>query len=292
MTFLDCWRCLGIKACNLLANHLLIVTQNVKNNFKKGRALISIKSDREIELMRKTCQLASSTLEFIEPYVKPGVSTEKLNQLCHEYILDHSAYPSPLNYHGFPKSICTSPNEVICHGIPDEKVVLKDGDILNIDVTTYLNKFHGDTNKTFFVGEVDSKVKKLVEVTYQSMREAIKTVRPGSRLGDIGAAIQEVVEPQGYSIVEDYCGHGIGREFHEEPQVVHFGQRGTGIELKEGMTFTIEPMINMGSKSCKVLKDKWTVITKDKKWSAQFEHTILVTKDGSEILTLRKDETP
>lgn len=292
MTFLDCWRCLGIKACNLLANHLLIVTQNVKNNFKKGRALISIKSDREIELMRKTCQLASSTLEFIEPYVKPGVSTEKLNKLCHEYILDHGAYPSPLNYHGFPKSICTSLNEVICHGIPDEKVVLKDGDILNIDVTTYLNKFHGDTNKTFFVGEVDPKVKTLVEVTYLSMREAIKTVRSGSRLGDIGAAIQDVVEPQGYSIVEDYCGHGIGREFHEEPQVVHFGQRGTGIELKEGMTFTIEPMINMGTKSCKVLKDKWTVITKDKKWSAQFEHTILVTKDGSEILTLRKDETP
>ena len=254
--------------------------------------VISIKSDREIELMRKTCQLASSTLEFIEPYVKPGVSTEKLNQLCHEYILDHGAYPSPLNYHGFPKSICTSPNEVICHGIPNEKVILKDGDILNIDVTTYLNKFHGDTNKTFFVGEVDPKVKKLVEVTYLSMREAIKTVRPGSRLGDIGAAIQEVVEPQGYSIVEDYCGHGIGREFHEEPQVVHFGQRGTGIELKQGMTFTIEPMINMGTKSCKVLKDKWTVITKDKKWSAQFEHTILVTKDGSEILTLRKDETP
>jgi methionyl aminopeptidase len=220
------------------------------------------------------------------------VSTEKLNKLCHEYILDHGAYPSPLNYHGFPKSICTSPNEVICHGIPNEKAILKDGDILNIDVTTYLNKFHGDTNKTFFVGEVDPKVIKLVEVTYQSMREAIKTVRPGSRLGDIGAAIQEVVGPQGYSIVEDYCGHGIGREFHEEPQVVHFGERGTGIELKEGMTFTIEPMINMGSKNCKVLKDKWTVITKDKKWSAQFEHTILVTKDGSEILTLRKDETP
>ncbi len=254
--------------------------------------MISIKSSREIELMRKTCKLASSTLEFIEPYVKPGVSTEELNKLCHEYILDHGAYPSPLNYHGFPKSICTSPNEVICHGIPDKKVIIKDGDILNIDVTTYLNKFHGDTNKTFFVGEVDPSIKKLVEVTYQSLREAIKTVRPGSRLGDIGAAIQEVVEPHGYSIVEDYCGHGIGREFHEEPQVVHVGEKGTGVELKEGMTFTIEPMINLGKKEGRILKDGWTVITKDKKWSAQFEHTILVTKDGSEILTLRKEETP
>ena len=254
--------------------------------------VISIKSSREIELMRKTCKLASSTLEFIEPHIKEGVSTEYLNKLCHDYILDHGAYPSPLNYHGFPKSVCTSPNEVICHGIPSEKVILKNGDILNIDVTTYLNKFHGDTNKTFFVGEVDPKVKKLVDVTYKAMREAIKTVRPGSRLGDIGAAIEEVVGPHGYSIVEDYCGHGIGREFHEEPQVVHIGEKGTGIELKEGMTFTIEPMINMGSKYCKVLKDGWTVITRDKKWSAQFEHTILVTKDGSEILTLRQEETP
>ena len=186
----------------------------------------------------------------------------------------------------------TSPNEVICHGIPDKKVIINDGDILNIDVTTYLNKFHGDTNKTFFVGEVDPSIKKLVEVTYQSLREAIKTVKPGSRLGDIGAAIQEVVEPHGYSIVEDYCGHGIGREFHEEPQVVHVGEKGTGVELKEGMTFTIEPMINLGKKEGRILKDGWTVITKDKKWSAQFEHTILVTKDGSEILTLRKEETP
>ena len=252
--------------------------------------MISIKSSREIELMRATSKLASSTLEFIAPHVVPGVSTEDLNKLCHDYIVENGAYPSPLNYHGFPKSICTSKNEVICHGIPSKKDVLKDGDILNIDVTTYLNKFHGDTNKTFFVGEVSPEVKKLVEVTYICMREGINQVKPGGHIGDIGAVIQEVAHGYGYSVVEEYCGHGIGREFHEEPQVVHVGKRGTGPEIKPGMTFTIEPMINLGVRNCKVLKDGWTVITKDKKWSAQFEHTVLVTNDGHDILTLRSDE--
>jgi methionyl aminopeptidase len=252
--------------------------------------MISIKSKREIELMRATCKLASQTLEYIEPFVKPGVSTEELNQLCHDYIIKHEAYPSPLNYHGFPKSVCTSLNEVICHGIPSKRDVLKDGDILNIDVTTYLNKFHGDTNKTFFVGEVKPEVKKLVDVTYECMMAGINEVKPGGFIGDIGAAIQDIAHSHGYSVVEDYCGHGIGREFHEEPQVVHVGKRGTGPQMKPGMTFTIEPMINMGVKTCKVLKDGWTVITKDKKLSAQFEHTILVTEDGHEILTLREEE--
>ncbi|ATH08361.1 type I methionyl aminopeptidase [Halobacteriovorax marinus] len=252
--------------------------------------MISIKSSREIELMRATSKLASQTLEFIAPHVVPGVSTEELNKLCHDYILEHGAYPSPLNYHGFPKSICTSKNEVICHGIPSKKDVLKDGDILNIDVTTYLNKFHGDTNKTFLVGEVSPEVKKLVEVTYMCMREGINQVRPGAHIGDIGAVIQEIAHGHGYSVVEEYCGHGIGREFHEEPQVVHVGRKGTGPEIKPGMTFTIEPMINLGNRHCKVLKDNWTVITKDKKWSAQFEHTILCTDEGHDILTLRSDE--
>lgn len=252
--------------------------------------MISIKSGREIELMRQTCALASRTLEYIEPFVKPGVSTEELNKLCHDYILENNAYPSPLNYHGFPKSVCTSLNEVICHGIPSKKDVLKDGDILNIDVTTYLNKFHGDTNKTFLVGNVSDEVRKLVDVTYQCMREGINQVRPGRHIGDIGAVIQEIAHGYGYSVVEDYCGHGIGREFHEEPQVVHIGKKGTGPEMKPGMTFTIEPMINLGTKYSKVLKDGWTVLTKDGKWSAQFEHTILVTESGHEILTLRQEE--
>jgi methionyl aminopeptidase len=252
--------------------------------------MITIKSRREIELMRETSKLAKSTLEFIEPYVKPGVSTEELNKLCHDYIISHDAYPSPLNYHGFPKSICTSINDVICHGIPSEEDVLEDGDILNIDVTTYLNKFHGDTNKTFLVGNVSPVVKKLVDDTYECMWEGIKIVKPGARIGDIGAKIAALAHSQGYSVVEEYCGHGIGREFHEEPQVVHNAKAGTGAIMKPGMTFTIEPMINLGSRHCLLLDDDWTVVTKDEKWSAQFEHTILVTDDSFEVLTLRDEE--
>lgn len=254
--------------------------------------MISIKSAREIELMRATCRLAAQTLEYIESFVVPGVSTEEINKLCHDFIIKHGAYPSPLNYHGFPKSVCTSVNEVICHGIPSKNEILKDGDILNIDVTTYLNKFHGDTNKTFLVGNVAPEIKKLVDVTYQCLRESIKVVRPGGHIGDIGAVIQELAHSHGYSVVEDYCGHGIGREFHEPPQVVHVGKHGTGAEMKPGMTFTIEPMINIGVKEGKLLKDGWTVVTRDKKWSAQFEHTVLVTPDGHEILTLRSEEKP
>jgi len=252
--------------------------------------MISIKSRREIELMRQTCKLAKETMEFIAPHVKPGVTTEELNQLCHDYIISHKAYPSPLNYHGFPKSICTSVNEVICHGIPSDKHVLKDGDICNIDITTYLNKFHGDTNKTFLVGNVSDEVKKLVDVTYECMWEGIKVVKPGARIGDIGAKIAALAHSKGYTVVEEYCGHGIGREFHEEPQVVHNAKAGTGAIIKPGMTFTIEPMINLGSRHCLLLDDEWTVITKDKKWSAQFEHTILVTDDGFEVLTLSDEE--
>jgi len=252
--------------------------------------VINIKSSREIELMKETSRLAASTLEYIGKFVKAGVSTLELNDLCHDYIIKNNAIPSPLNYHGFPKSICTSKNEVICHGIPSKKDVLKDGDIINLDITTYLNKFHGDTSKMFYVGEVSEKHKKLVEVTYDCMWAGIREVAPGKHIGDIGAIIEEIAHDHGYSVVEEYCGHGIGREFHEEPQVVHVGDRGCGPEIKPGMIFTIEPMINLGRRNLKVLKDKWTVITRDKLPSAQFEHTILVTDTGYEVLTLRDDE--
>lgn len=251
--------------------------------------MITIKSSREIELMRETCRLAAKTLNFIEDKLEIGMTTDDVNELCHNFIVEHDAYPSPLNYHGFPKSVCTSLNEVICHGIPSKKDKLKDGDILNIDVTTYYKKFHGDTNRTFYIGEVNPEIKKLVQVTYECMMAGISVCRPGARMGDIGAIIQQMAHDNGYSVVHEYCGHGIGREFHEEPQVLHYGTKGAGAEMKPGMTFTIEPMINLGQRYCKVLKDNWTVITKDKKPSAQFEHTILITEDGNEILTLDPD---
>jgi methionyl aminopeptidase len=248
--------------------------------------MISIKSKREIEVMRETCRLAARTLNYLESKLEIGMSTDDINKLCHEYIIEHDAIPSPLNYHGFPKSVCTSLNDVICHGIPSPKDILKDGDILNIDVTTYFKGFHGDTNKTFLIGNVKPEIKELVAVTHECLMAAIATVKPGSHLGDIGEVIETIALEKGYTVVEEYCGHGIGREFHEEPQVVHYGEKGTGVQLKEGMTFTIEPMINIGKRHCKVLKDGWTVVTKDKKWSAQFEHTILVTPTGHEILTI------
>ncbi len=247
--------------------------------------MISIKSAREIEIMKESCQLAAKTLNYIEPFVKPGVSTDELNRLCHEFIVSHGATPSPLNYHGFPKSICTSLNHVICHGIPSPKDVLKDGDIVNVDVTTFFKGFHGDTNKTFLVGNVNPKIKKLVDVTYECMMLGIAQVRPGAHVGDIGAVIAKLAHKNGYSVVEEYCGHGIGREFHEDPQVVHNSDEGTGVALKEGMTFTIEPMINLGKRYCRLLSDNWTVVTQDGKPSAQFEHTVLVTSNGYEILT-------
>ncbi len=253
--------------------------------------MISIKSAREIELMRKTGALAAMILEYIGPFIKVGVSTLEINDLCHKEILKHGAYPSPLNYHGFPKSVCTSINDVICHGIPAKDVILKNGDILNVDVTTFLNGFHGDTNKTFFVGEVSPDIKKLVEVTYQCMRAGINQVKPGGQIGDIGAAIAEMAHANGYSVVEEYCGHGIGRQFHEDPQIVHNAKKGTGAMMRPGMTFTIEPMINLGKRHCKLLNDGWTVLTADGSWSAQFEHTILVTKNGHDILTKRSDES-
>lgn len=236
--------------------------------------------------MRKSGKLAAETLVYLEKYLKVGMSTLEVNDLCHDFILSHGAIPAPLNYKGFPKSVCTSINQVVCHGIPSEKVKLKDGDILNVDVTTILGGYYGDTNKTFFIGNVKPEVKKLVEVTSQCLDLAIAQVKPGAKLGDIGAAIQEHAEKHGYSVVRDFCGHGIGKNFHEDPQVLHFGKWGTGMTLKEGMTFTIEPMINMGSYKCRVLEDGWTAVTIDGKHSAQFEHTLAVVSSGCEILTL------
>lgn len=251
--------------------------------------MINIKSAREIELMREVGILAARTLTYLGNNLEIGMSTEDINTLCHDYTIKHDAIPATLNYHGFPKSLCTSLNNVICHGIPSKNDILKDGDILNLDVTSILNGFHGDTNKTFLIGDVDPKIKHLVDITYECTMAGIEACGPGKFLGDIGAAIQEIAEGNGYSVVRDYCGHGIGREFHEEPQVVHYGKKGTGIELKPGMIFTVEPMINMGKHYTKLLKDGWTVITKDKKLSAQFEHTILITESGHEILTIDPD---
>lgn len=252
---------------------------------------VNIKTPDEIEKMRVAGRLAAEVLEMIEPYVKAGVTTEDLNRICHDYIVNvQNAIPAPLNYKGFPKSICTSVNHVICHGIPSEKKVLKNGDIINIDITVIKDEYHGDTSKMFFVGEPKIAAERLVRVTQECLYKSIALVRPGARLGDIGHVIQQHAESNHYSVVREYCGHGIGRVFHEEPQVVHYGRPGTGLILQEGMTFTIEPMINQGTRHCKLLPDDWTVVTKDHKLSAQWEHTVLVTADGCEVLTRRKEE--
>lgn len=252
---------------------------------------VTIKTADEIEKMRIAGRLAAEVLEMIEEHVVAGVSTEHLNQICHDYIVNvQNAIPAPLNYKGFPKSICTSVNHVICHGIPSDKKVLKNGDIINIDITVIKDGFHGDTSKMFFVGEPSVVAKRLVKITQECMYKGIELVKPGTRLGDIGAVIQKHAESHYFSVVREYCGHGIGRVFHEEPQVMHYGKKGTGMEIKEGMTFTIEPMINQGKRHCKLLPDEWTVVTKDHKLSAQWEHTILVTHDGFDILTLREEE--
>lgn len=251
-----------------------------------------VKTAEEIEKMRIAGRLAAEVLEMIEEHVVAGVTTDELNTICHDYIVNvQNAIPAPLNYHGFPKSICTSVNHVICHGIPNDKA-LKKGDIINIDITVIKDGYHGDTSKMFFIGEPSAPIKRLVEVTQESMYRAIELVKPGCRLGDIGEIIQKYAESNHYSVVREYCGHGIGSEFHEDGfQVLHYGKAGTGMELLPGMTFTIEPMLNLGKRFNKQLADGWTVVTKDRKASAQFEHTCLVTETGVEVLTLRKEET-
>lgn len=251
---------------------------------------VKIKTATEIEKMRVAGRLAAEVLEMIAPHLKAGISTEELNKICHDYIVnEQQAIPAPLNYHGFPSSICTSVNHVICHGIPSDKV-LKKGDIVNIDITVIKGGYHGDTSQMFFIGEPSVKAKRLAEVARECLVLGIKMVKPGTHLGDIGHAIQKHAEENNYSVVREYCGHGIGSEFHEEPQVLHYGSPGSGIELQPGMIFTIEPMINAGKRNVSLMRDGWTVVTKDRSLSAQWEHTLLVTEDGVEVLTLRQDE--
>ncbi|WP_031571615.1 type I methionyl aminopeptidase [Rheinheimera texasensis] len=252
----------------------------------------TIKTPEQIEKMRIAGRLAAEVLEMIEPYVKPGVTTGELDRICHDYMVNvQKTIPAPLNYHGFPKSICTSVNHVICHGIPADDKVLKDGDIVNIDITVIKDGFHGDTSKMFVVGKPSILAERLIRVTQECLYLGLKKVKNGARLGDIGHVIQVHAEKHNYSIVREYCGHGIGEIFHEDPQVLHYGRPGTGDVLKTGMCLTVEPMVNAGERHSKLLKDGWTVVTKDRSLSAQFEHTIVVTDTGCEILTLRSDDT-
>jgi len=252
-----------------------------------GPQRISLKSPAEQEAMRAAGRAAADLLDMIGEYVVPGVSTEELDRICHQYMVEvQHTVPAPLGYKGFPKSICTSVNHVVCHGIPGDKR-LKSGDIINIDVTPILNGWHGDSSRMYYVGTPSVQAKRLVEVCYHAMWVGIDKVRPGIRLGDLGHAIQSFVERQGFTVVHEYCGHGIGRVFHEDPQVLHYGQPDTGLELEAGMTFTIEPMVNAGKRHVRLLPaDGWTVVTKDHSLSAQWEHTVLVTAHGVEVLTL------
>ena len=251
--------------------------------------MIPIKTAEDIARMRPTCQLAAKTLSMIQSHIKPGITTNTLNDICHQFILDHGAIPSPLNYRGFPKSICTSINQQVCHGIPSNRT-LRGGDIVNVDITTYMDGFHGDTNRTYFVGTPTTRGKKIVQVAQECLMIGIQAAQPGQDLSEVGGAIERYANKNRCSVVREYCGHGIGKAFHEEPAVLHYSSSKRGIEIKPGMVFTIEPMINLGKADIKILPDKWTVVTKDKTLSAQFEHTLLITETGNEILTLL-DET-
>ena len=248
------------------------MTIDIKESFEKTRVAGSI---------------AAGALDEVSKIIQPGVTTSEIDNLCYEFINDHRAYSAPLFYRGFPKSCCTSANHVVCHGIPSDKI-LKEGDILNVDVTAYKDGWHGDTSRMFQVGKVSVKAKKLIETTYESMMKAIKILKENVQLGDIGSTIQEHVEANGFSVVQDFCGHGTGQSFHREPNVLHYGKKGTGDKIKAGMIFTIEPMINLGKYETKILNDGWTAVTKDKSLSAQFEHTVGITKDGHEIFTQSK----
>jgi len=251
-----------------------------------GRMTILPKTPDQIEKMRVAGRLAAEVLQVVAPHVKPGVSTEELDRICHDHIVNvQHAIPANVGYRGFPATVCTSVNNVICHGIPSPAKVLKDGDIVNIDVTVIKDGWHGDTSRMYVAGTPSVMAKRLIDVTREAMFRAIRVVKPGATLGDIGHAIQEYAEGQRFSVVREYCGHGIGRVYHEDPQVLHYGRAGEGLVLKKGMTFTIEPMINEGQRHTRLLPDGWTVVTKDRKLSAQWEHTIAVTDDGAEILT-------
>ncbi len=249
------------------------MNENIKESFEKTRIAGSV---------------AAGALDEVAKIIKPGVTTDEIDRLCYEFINDHKAYSAPLFYRGFPKSSCTSTNHVVCHGIPSSKI-LREGDILNVDVTAYKNGWHGDTSRMFEVGEVSVKAKKLIKTTYESMMKAIKILKENIHLGDIGSTIQQHVESNGCSVVQDFCGHGIGESFHMEPSILHYGKKGTGEKIKAGMIFTIEPMINLGNYQTKILNDGWTAVTKDKSLSAQFEHTVGITKEGYEIFTQSKN---
>ena len=251
-----------------------------------GGMSISVKTPEEIGKMRVAGRLAAEVLQVVAPHVKPGVTTAELDRICHDHIVGvQQAVPANVGYRGFPATVCTSVNNVICHGIPSEAKVLKDGDIVNIDVTVIKDGWHGDTSRMYFVGEPSVMARRLVDVTREAMFRGIRVVRPGATLGDVGHAIQEYAEGERFSVVREYCGHGIGRIYHEDPQVLHYGRPGDGLVLKEGMTFTIEPMINEGKRHTRLMPDGWTVVTKDRTLSAQWEHTVAVTSDGVEILT-------
>lgn len=261
----------------------------IKHIFDSQHGRIPLYGPEGFEGMRKAGRLAAQTLDFIASFVKEGVSTASLNHLCHNFIIERDAIPAPLNYKGFPKSICTSVNHVVCHGIPDEKKILKKGDILNVDVTVILDGWYGDTSRMYTVGKPSLKAQKLIDVTYKAMMLGIEAVKPGATLGDIGHSIQSYAESHNFSIVTDFCGHGLGREFHIGPSVMHYGEPGEDMVLQEGMFFTIEPMINIGKPYTKILNDGWTAVTRDKSLSAQFEHSIGVTGQGYEIFTLSSD---
>lgn len=250
-----------------------------------GRSGIVLHTEEDFEGLRAAGRLAAATLDMITPYVKPGVTTEELDRLIHEYTLDHGAIPAPLNYRGYPKASCISINHVVCHGIPSEKR-LQDGDIVNIDVTSIVDGWYGDNSRMYTVGKVPVKAAKLIKTTYDCLMRGIEVVRPGATLGDVGHAIQTLAEKNRYSIVQDFCGHGIGRTFHAEPNVLHYGRPGEGLKLKAGMVFTIEPMLNIGRPDVKILDDGWTAVTRDRSLSAQFEHMLGVTETGYEIFTL------
>ena len=258
---------------------------------------VSIKTPQEIAAMRIAGRLASEVLDYITPFVCAGMTTGEIDRLCHDYMVNvQQCIPAPLNYappghQPYPKSICTSINHQVCHGVPGEKI-LKNGDILNIDVTTIKQGYHGDTSRMFYVGEPSIQAKRLCETTYQAMWRGIYMVRPGAHLGDIGYAIQSFAEKMGYSVVREFCGHGIGKQFHEEPQILHYGKPKTGMKLESGMIFTIEPMINAGKAGIKQLSDGWTIVTKDHSLSAQWEHTVLVTDSGFEVLTVSDGSPP
>jgi methionyl aminopeptidase len=268
----------------------------LKRNINAAIMTIHIKNPQEIEKMRVAGKLASEVLDFITPFVKPGITTEEIDKLCHDYMVNvQNTIPAPLNYAPdghtpYPKSICTSINHQICHGVPGPKA-LKEGDIVNIDITVIKEGFHGDTSRMFHVGETSIQAKRLCKLTYEAMWLGIEQVKPGAKLGDIGFVIQDFAERNGFSVVREFCGHGIGKRFHEEPQVLHYGKPGTGLTLEAGMIFTIEPMINAGKRDIKQMPDGWTIVTKDRSLSAQWEHTILVTQNGYEVLTV-SDKTP